>query len=153
MTFPKVIKKRSMMKPHFLAYIILYVLLAMLTACGNGQRSYKIAVSQCASGQWREKVNQEMLAAQHLYEHDTKVSICDAHDDVARQISQIDSLSLTGIDLLVVAPAESAPLVDAIARVRQKGIPVVFFDRKASTDDYTAFIGGNNEEVGRTIGH
>jgi len=141
------------MKPHFLAYIILYVLLAMLTACGNGRRSYKIAVSQCASGQWREKVNQEMLAAQHLYEHDTKVSICDAHDDVARQISQIDSLSLTGIDLLVVAPAESAPLADAIARVRQKGIPVVFFDRKASTDDYTAFIGGNNEEVGRTIGH
>ena len=121
-------------------------------SCSEHETVYRIAVSQCASGQWREKVNREMLAAQHLYEQDAKIVITDAHDDPQLQIHQIDSLAATGIDLLVVAPAESAPIAEAVARVRQQGIPVIFFDRKADIDDYTAFIGGNNVEAGRTVG-
>ena len=126
-------------------------ILATLVACTDGQ-SYKIAVSQCASGQWREKVNREMLAAQHLYDQNVSVSIYDAQDNPTRQIQQIDSLSQAGIDLLVVAPTESAPMAEAIARVKAKGIPVIFFDRTADTDDYAAFIGGNNTEAGNAVG-
>lgn len=126
-------------------------ILTTLVACTGGQ-SYKIAVSQCASGQWREKVNREMLAAQHLYDQNVRVSIVDAQDDPTRQIQQIDSLSQTDIDLLVVAPTESAPMAEAIARVKAKGIPVIFFDRTADTDDYAAFIGGNNTEAGNAVG-
>ena len=128
------------------------VLTVLLPACSHSEQTYKIAVSQCSSGPWREKVNREMLAAQHLYEHDAKISIADAYDDTELQIRQIDSLSNTGIDLLVVAPNEAAPVAEAIARVRRKGIPVIFFDRKATTNDHTAFIGGNNVEAGRTVG-
>ena len=126
-------------------------ILTTLVACTGGQ-SYKIAVSQCASGQWREKVNREMLAAQHLYDQNVSVSIYDAQDNPTRQIQQIDSLSQTDIDLLVVAPTESAPMAEAIARVKAKGIPVIFFDRTADTDDYAAFIGGNNTEAGNAVG-
>lgn len=126
-------------------------ILTTLVACTGGQ-SYKIAVSQCASGQWREKVNREMLAAQHLYDQNVSVSIVDAQDNPTRQIQQIDSLSQAGIDLLVVAPTESAPMAEAIARVKAKGIPVIFFDRMADTDDYAAFIGGNNTEAGNAVG-
>ena len=126
-------------------------ILTTLVACTGGQ-SYKIAVSQCASGQWREKVNREMLAAQHLYDQNVRVSIVDAQDNPTRQIQQIDSLSQTDIDLLVVAPTESAPMAEAIARVKAKGIPVIFFDRTADTDDYAAFIGGNNTEAGNAVG-
>ena len=128
------------------------ILAALLVSCSDGLKNYKIAVSQCSEGRWRNKVNQEMLAAQHLYEHDVKISIANAYDDTELQIRQIDSLSNTGIDLLVVAPNEAAPISAAIARVRAKGIPVVYFDRKAETEDYTAFIGGDNVEAGRTVG-
>ena len=124
----------------------------LLTACSQQEKVYRIAFSQCSSGQWREKVNREMLASQHLYDHNARVSIAIAGDDPALQIRQIDSLVDAGTDLLVVAPAESAPIAPAIARVRAKGIPVVFFDRKAETQDYTAFIGGDNEEAGRSVG-
>ena len=130
----------------------LIIIIVSLGACKREGRAYRIAVSQCASGQWREKVNSEMLAAQHLYESNAEVGIACAYDDTGRQIEQIDSLAASGIDLLVVAPTESAPLAEAIARVRAAGIPVIFFDRKASTDDYTAFIGGDNVEAGRTVG-
>ena len=124
---------------------------SLLLASCSAEKTYKIGVSQCASGQWREKVNQEMMAAQHLYDEDARVSIVCAYDDTERQIRQIDSLADSGIDLLVVAPNEAAPVSEAIARTRQKGIPVVCFDRKAETDDYTAFIGGNNVWAGQTV--
>lgn len=133
------------------ATTLLIALLIIMTSCSESNKAFKIGVSQCSQGRWREKVNHEMLAAQHLYQHDVKVCIADSYDKTDMQIRQIDSLANADIDLLIVAPNESAPIAEAITRVRQKGIPVVFFDRKAATDDYTAFIGGNNVEAGRTV--
>ena len=134
---------------HTLFYITAVV---MLFASCAGKETYRIGVSQCAEGRWREKVNNEMLAAQHLYEQDVKVTIASAHDDTQLQVRQIDSLVNTGIDLLVVAPNEAAPIAAAIERVRKKGIPVICFDRKVKDDNYTAFIGGSNVEAGHAIG-
>ena len=93
-----------------------------------------------------------MLAAQHLYEHDVRVTIANSIDDPELQARQIDSLAKAGIDLMVVAPYEDIQIInDAIARVLKAGIPVVSFDRKTSAD-YTAFIGGNNVEAGLIVG-
>ena len=128
------------------------VLTAILTSCSNSTKEYKIGVAQCSKGLWREKVNKEMLAAQHLYEHDVKVSIANSFDDPELQARQIDSLAHTGIDLMVIAPYEDIQIInDAIARVLKAGIPVVSFDRKTSAA-YTAFIGGNNVEAGFIVG-
>lgn len=130
---------------------LIILLMTILTSCSDSRENYKIAVSQCGAGRWRDKINSEMLAAQHLYEHDVKVDIVNAFDDTKLQIKQIDSLANADIDLLVVAPNESAPLAEAIIRTQQKGIPVIFFDRKAETDDYAAFIGGDNVVAGKTV--
>lgn len=143
------------MKETMKAVMTVLLMMAVMVApkaWAHDGRVFTIGVSQCSGGQWREKVNSEMLAAQHLYEHDARVVIANAHDNTEQQIRQIDSLAASGIDLLVVAPTEAAPVADAIARVRRQGIPVIFFDRKATTADYTAFIGGNNVEAGRTVG-
>lgn len=132
-----------------LKYII--IVAALLASCST-EKTYKIGVSQCGPGQWREKVNSEMLAAQHLYEQTAQISIACAYDNTERQIQQIDSLVESGIDLLVVAPNESNELDDIITKVQAKGIPVIYFDRKAATNNYTAFIGGSNVEAGKTMG-
>ena len=132
-------------------YVI--ILLIALTSCSQSRKEYKIGVSQCAGGQWRDMVNQEMLAAQHIYDQNAEVVIVNAHDDTQRQIQQIDSLANAGIDLLVVAPNESGPITEAIVRTRKKGIPVIFFDRRAETEDYTAFIGGNNVKAGEMVAY
>lgn len=133
-------------------FLKLITILMLLASCTDDMKTYKIGVSQCGAGRWREKVNNEMLAAQHLYDQNAEVVISCAYDNTQRQIQQIDSLAESGIDLLVVAPNESAPLAEAISRTRKKGIPVIYFDRKAATDDYTAFIGGNNLEAGQMTG-
>ena len=131
---------------------LLYLIVVTLLASCTEAKVYKIGVAQCSKGPWREKVNQEMLAAQHLYEHDVKVSIANSVDDPELQAHLIDSLAQTDIDLMVVAPYEDITIInDAIARVLKAGIPVVSFDRKTSAD-YTAFIGGNNVEAGYIVG-
>lgn len=132
-------------------FLYLSAVMLLFASCSY-KKVYRIGVSQCAEGQWREKVNHEMLASQHLYEQDVKVTIASAHDDTQLQVRQIDSLVSMGIDLLVVAPNEAEPIAAAIDRARQRGIPVICFDRRVKGDHYTAFIGGSNVEAGRAIG-
>ena len=134
------------------ALYLIIMIGAALAGCTSQPEAYKIGVSQCAPGQWRDKLNNEMLAAQHLYDHDVKVAITCAYDDTQRQIKQMDSLVESGINLLVVAPNEEAPISAAIERIKKKGIPVICFDRKVEGDNYTAFIGGSNVEAGHAVG-
>ena len=133
-------------------HLIIFIVGVTFTNCTSQKGTYKIGVSQCAPGPWRDKVNHEMLAAQHLFEYDAKVIIATSYDDTQHQIKQIDSLVNSGIDLLVVAPNEAGPISDAIEKVKAKGIPVICFDRKVENDNYTAFIGGDNVEAGKAIG-
>ena len=132
------------------AYIIT-ICACLLTACSSGS-GYRIGVLQCSEGNWRTKLNQELLAAQHLYEQDVEVDIFNCHDISAVQVRQIDSLANAGYDLLVVAPNEYSEVAAALRRTKEKGVPVILFDRKAESDDYTAFIGGDNVAVGTLAG-
>ncbi len=134
------------------ALYLIILLGALLTGCSESGKTYKIGVAQCSQGRWRDKVEQEMLAAQHLYEQDAKVCIAHSHDDTQLQVRQIDSLANAGIDLLVVAPNEAEPVAKAVAKVMARGIPVICFDRNAANDSCTAFIGGSNIEAGQVIG-
>lgn len=123
------------------------LLVLILAACSQQEHIYKIGVSQCSIGWWRSKVNNEMLAAQHLFDQDVKVEIVDCYDQSDDQIRQIDSLVESGIDLLVVAPNDYK-IAPALKRTKDKGIPIVLFDRMVDSDDYTAFIGGSNVAIG-----
>lgn len=102
-------------KIHF----ALLLIAAMLTACADNYK-YKIGVSQCVGGRWREKANNEMLSAQHLYDNDVKVVVKNADNDSRRQCRQIDSLADAGIDLLVVSPNDYKTLYKSLRRVREK---------------------------------
>lgn len=135
-------------KLHFALLLIASV---MLTACTDNYK-YKIGVSQCVGGRWREKANNEMLSAQHLYDCDVKVVFKNADNDSRRQCRQIDSLADAGIDLLVVSPNDYKALYKSLRRVREKNIPIVYFDRTTSMNDYAAYIGGDNIDAGRQMG-
>ena len=136
-----------------LIHLFALVAALLLSACsGAHSYKYKVGVSQCVGGKWREKVNDEMLSAQHLYGNEVKVSIANANNDSRLQARQIDSLVASGVDLIVVAPNDMT-IAPAIARARKKGVPVVLFDRKVNSDDYTAYIGGDNVGAGHAMGH
>ncbi len=146
-------------KPHIAGYryisltlcLCLSLLSALLSSCNKDEAKYHIGFSQCVGGAWREKVNMEMLSAQHLYNNVVDVDIKNADNISERQVAQIDSFVNAGVDILVVAPNDYRSVAPAIVRARKHGIPVVLFDRKADTKDYTAFIGGDNVAAGRAM--
>lgn len=130
--------------------ILLLVALFTLAGCTSNYK-YKIGVSQCVGGPWREKANNEMLSAQHLYDNDVKVIIRNADNSNERQCQQIDSLVDEGVDLLIVSPNDYNVLNKSLQRASDKNIPIVFFDRTTALKHYAAYIGGDNIEAGRSM--
>lgn len=130
--------------------LLLLVALFTLAGCTSNYK-YKIGVSQCVGGPWREKANNEMLSAQHLYDNDVKVIIRNADNSNERQCQQIDSLVDEGVDLLIVSPNDYNVLNKSLQRASDKNIPIVFFDRTTALKHYAAYIGGDNVDAGRSM--
>ena len=122
---------------------------AMLASCGERVPEYVIGVSQCSDDVWREKLNDELRIA--VFAHDNvRLEILSANDDADLQIKQVDDFVRRKVDLLIVAPVE-AKVTKAIDRAYDAGIPVIVFDRRTRSDKYTAYIGGDNAEMGRNL--
>lgn len=133
-----------------IAYVLSLLMLTLMTACSD-RKEYVIAMSQCSEDIWREKLNAEMLAGTYLYDNVT-LRVASANDDNVRQTEQINGFVNDGVDILIVAPNQMNTVTPAIENAYNKGIPVILFDRKTGSDKYTAFIGADNEKMGRTMG-
>ena len=138
------------MKP-FKSLFCLIATLGVLAfaSCGQRHPKYVIGVSQCSEDVWRDKLNNELRIAA-FSANDVDLRISSADDDVALQTQQIDKFAEMGVDLLIVAPGQMK-VSGAIERAYDKGIPVIVFDRRTHSNKYTAFIGADNEEMGRNM--
>lgn len=131
--------------------LIAILFITLLTACTTSSKQYKIGISQCSEDIWREKQNAELRMGAYFHEN-VELRFAAAYDSDERQVQQIDSLVGTGIDLLIVAPNQMATITPAIDRAFDKGIPVIVFERKTSSQKYTAFMSADNYEMGRMMG-
>ena len=130
-------------------WMLAALLVIAFISCGKRTPKYVIGVSQCSEDIWRKKMNDELRIA--TLPHDNiELRIVSADDDVDKQIKQIDKLVEQGVDLLIVAPIQG-DVAKAMDRAYDKGIPVIMFDRRTSSSKYTAYIGAENEEMGRNI--
>ena len=134
-------------------YLIYALLLALLLpACSNEKKEFLIGVSQCSDDAWRRQMNGEILRETFMYGN-VDVEFRAANDDSRKQIEDIKYFINKKVDLIVVAPNEAAALTPIIERAYDLGIPVVVVDRKILSDKYTAFIGGDNFEIGKSVGN
>lgn len=127
------------------------VVVLLLAGCSGGKKSPVIGVSQCSDDIWRTKLNQELSLAAHFYGAEVRLS--SANDDSERQMAQIRRMVAEGVDILIVSPNQSHTITPAIEEAYDAGVPVILFDRKIDSDKYTAFIGADNVEIGRILGH
>ena len=134
-----------------------YLLLTLLSlfglaaSCARHEPRFRIGVSQCSDDEWRHQMNNEMLREALLYD-EVEIDIRTVKDDNARQIEDIRNFIEEGVDLLVIAPNEAAPITPVVEEAYDRGIPVIVFDRKILSDKYTAYIGADNYEIGKAIG-
>ena len=131
--------------------LIVILFITIFTSCTTDSKRYKIGISQCSEDIWREKQNAELRMGAYFHDN-VELRFAAAYDRDERQIQQIDSLVATGIDLLIVAPNQMATITPAIDRAFDKGIPVIVFERKTSSQKYTAFMSADNYEMGRVMG-
>ena len=127
------------------------IIAAMLVSCSGSKVKYRVGVSQCSDDIWRDKQNAEMRMGAYFHDN-VELKFAVAYDSDERQVQQIDSLVDSGIDLLIVAPNQVKTISPAIDRAYDKNIPVIVFERKTSSQKYTAFISADNYEMGRVMG-
>ncbi|UOQ74089.1 substrate-binding domain-containing protein [Hymenobacter cellulosilyticus] len=135
----------------FLPY--LWPALALLTGCApseSQQPTYRIGFSQCSTaGPWRQAMLDGMKR-ELSFHPDVELRMLDAHDNSQVQQQQIRELVRGGIDLLIVSPYEAGPVAPAVEEAFRRGVPVVLLDRRTTSPHYTAYVGGDNLEVGQT---
>ena len=126
--------------------------LLLFTSCHESPRRYNIGVSQCSEDIWRYKQNKELLIGSYISDN-VNLEFLSAGDDDQKQIEQIKYFIDKKVDLLIVAPNSAERLTQVLDSAYDQGIPVVFFDRKTNSEKYTSYMGADNYNVGRTMGH
>jgi ABC-type sugar transport system substrate-binding protein/DNA-binding response OmpR family regulator/nitrogen-specific signal transduction histidine kinase len=141
------------LRQYFKATILVLFsgLLVITSACTKKAEDKKIRIgfSQAmTTDEWRRQMNQSMIVEASLHP-ETELTIKDARNSVKQQISDIEKLISDKVDILLVSPIEAQPLDAVIKKALNSGIPVIAIDRKTDNEDFTAFIGADNIEVGR----
>ena len=138
-------------------YYLLTILVVVVSCTSSNQYSsgkLKIGFSRCTTGDiWRQTMNAEMMRETGFYpDYKFELIIKDADDQNSRQIQDIKDLVAEGVDILIVSPNEAEPLTPIVEEVYDSGIPVILIDRKISSEKFTAFIGGDNFDIGYKAG-
>lgn len=137
----------------YAACLLSISLLMLFSSCSKERpKEFVIGFSQCvASDAWR-KTMLEGMERELSFHPNVKLIYRQADADNEKQISQVKELLQLKIDLLIISPNEAEPLTPVVEEVFNKGIPVIIVDRKISSPLYTAYVGGDNYEVGKTAG-
>ena len=131
--------------------LVLFGLIGM-TACRQDTPHFRIGGAQCSDDSWRHKMNDEILREAMFY-NGVSVEIRSAGDDNSKQAEDVHYFMDEGVDLLIISANEAAPMTPIVEEAYQKGIPVILVDRKILSDKYTAYIGADNYEIGRSVGN
>ncbi len=137
----------SISKVSFIAFILLAI-----TSCSYQQEhQYRIVFLQCCHDEWRDVMNSEMRR-ELAFHPEVKLETIESFSNTEKQVEQVRALAKQKIDLLIITPNEAKPLTAVIEEIYKAGIPIVFVDRKTESGNYTAFIGADNYEIGKTAG-
>lgn len=135
-----------------LFYTFLFSLLLICSSCQQEKRAkYIIGVSQCSDDLWRQTMNEEMIREATFYDN-TEIIIKTVKDDTNKQINDIESFISDNVDLLIISPNEASYFTQVIQKAHRKDIPVILVDRKIDTNDFTAYVGADNYQIGKEAG-
>ncbi len=141
------------------ALIGLTVAAAMLAGAANAQdRKVTIGVSiPAADHGWTAGVvfHAQRVAKALMARHPGLNVIVKTSPDAATQANALEDLATQGIGALVILPSDPDPLVNAIKRVKGKGVFVTLVDRAPSNNDNSVrdlYVAGNNPALGATAG-
>ena len=78
--------------------------------------------------------------------------------DISRQVALVEEMAASGVDAIVIAPADSQALIPALRRARKTGIVIVNIDNKLDAEVLARerlmipFVGPNNHAGAKDVG-
>jgi ribose transport system substrate-binding protein len=81
-----------------------------------------------------------------------KVRVTDANGDGAKLTSDVQNLVSQKVDGIIISAGPLAAAPAALKAAKDAGIPVVMVDRKLTGEDYSSWIGPDNEAIGKQDG-
>ena len=81
-----------------------------------------------------------------------EVLYSNADQDAAKQQTQAEAALVSGVDVLVLDPVDSAASASIVSSANAQGIPVIAYDRFIEGGDLAYYISFDNEEIGRLQG-
>jgi signal transduction histidine kinase/DNA-binding response OmpR family regulator len=132
---------------------IIILVCFIVTACSKKEsKQYTIGFSQCTGNDDWRKTMQESMYRELSFNPEINFIMKDAGGQSQMQITQIEALIEQNVDLLIVSPNEAEPITPIVEKAYQNGIPVIILDRRTNSDQYTAYVGADNVEVGQIAG-
>ena len=134
-----------------LSFVCVFSIVCVSCSEQRTNPKYVVGVSQCSDGLWRQRMNMEMQTEQALHP-EIELRFRQADDNSLLQCLQIDSFIREKVDLLIVAPGEEKMVLPIITRAYNAGIPVLVTDCRVFGDNWTAYIGADNIQIGHLMG-
>ncbi|MCX7049674.1 MAG: substrate-binding domain-containing protein [Candidatus Sumerlaeota bacterium] len=134
--------------------------LAAMGGCGKseekgvaaGQKKFLIVFSQCNNAEPYRAAQNELMRQLVAKIPDVRLTIMDAQQDNAKQISEIETAIREKPAVLIVAPNERAPLTPVMKKAMDAGIPTLCLERDIMEPNYTSYIKCDNRAIGKLAG-
>ncbi len=81
-----------------------------------------------------------------------ELTVVDAQDDSAKQMTDIEDLTVQGVDVVIVNPVDSDAITTSIESLNELEIPVITVDRAANGGKVTSHIASDNVLGGKLAG-
>jgi len=98
---------------------------------------------------WRVQMVEELRYEASRHPEIAEVIVADAGGDVNKQVADIESLTVRGVDALLVAPGSEVALNGALDKAYDAGIPVIIFSSNATPKNYTVKLLADDAQFGR----
>jgi D-xylose transport system substrate-binding protein len=114
---------------------------------GGGTEGVRIGLSLDTLKEARWQADRDMFV-RRAGELGASVQVLAANGDDAVQISDVEKLITSGVDVLVIVPHDGTAMAKAVRLAHEAGIPVIAYDRIIRDSDLDLYVSFDNIRVG-----
>lgn len=118
------------------------------TCAKSAKHPYKIGVTVFNINDWRSVFKDDLVREAALNDG-FEIDFRSAENDVSTQANDIKYFIDNNYDLIIIDPFRDSEVERAVTEASNASIPVIIYDRMLDTDDYTAYVTANNEDIGQ----
>jgi ribose transport system substrate-binding protein len=133
--------------------VFIYLFLGFIISCSGEKTKYNYEIGFVIStlnNPFFVKVKEGAEETAKLSK--VKLTVLDSQNDAIKELNNVESLVVSGVDLIIINPTDSDAVSSAIKLANNNKIPVITVDRNASQGEVVTYIASDNVQGGRLAG-